>query len=103
MIDYAKAREAMVDCQIRPSDVTKYPIIAALLDTPREAFVPADKKPIAYIGEDIALSESRVLLDPRVFAKMLDVVNIRHTDLVLDIGTGLGYSAAVMARVADPR
>ncbi|MEM7241168.1 MAG: protein-L-isoaspartate O-methyltransferase [Pseudomonadota bacterium] len=101
MIDYTQAREAMVDCQVRPSDVTKYPIIAAMLDVPREAFVPDDKKQIAYVGEHIALSEQRSLLDPRVFAKMLDVANIRDDELVLDIACGMGYSTAVLSRMAE--
>ena len=101
MIDYTQAREAMVDCQIRPSDVTKYPIIAAMLDVPREAFVPAEKKQIAYMGEHIALSPNRTLLDPRVFAKMLDVANIRDDELVLDVACGMGYSTAVLSKMAE--
>jgi len=101
MIDYKQAREAMVDCQVRPSDVTKYPIIAAMLDIPREAFVPEDKKQIAYIGEHIALSKKRMLLDARVFAKMLDVANIRDDELVLDVACGMGYSTAVLAKMAE--
>lgn len=91
----------MVDCQVRPSDVTKFPIIEALLMVPREAYVPAAKKSIAYAGEHIPLSADRVLLDARTFAKMLDSVNIRPTDLVLDLGCGMGYSSAVIARLAE--
>lgn len=91
----------MVDCQVRPSDVTKFPIIEALLAVPREAYVPAAKKSVAYAGEHIALSAGRVLLDARTFAKMLDSVNIRPTDLVLDLGCGMGYSSAVIARLAE--
>lgn len=101
MTDYSAARTAMVDCQVRPSDVTKFPIIEALLTVQREAFVPASKKSVAYAGEHIALSADRVLLDARTFAKMLDVVNIRPTDLVLDLGCGLGYSAAILSRLAE--
>lgn len=101
MTDFAKARETMVDCQVRPSDVTKYPIIDALLHVPREEFVPLDKREVAYMGEHIALSEDRTLLDPRTFAKMLDAVNIQRTDLVLDIACGTGYSTAVIARMAE--
>lgn len=91
----------MVDCQVRPSDVTKFPIIEAMLAVPREAYVPAARKSVAYAGEHIPLSAERVLLDARTFAKMLDSVNIRRTDLVLDLGCGMGYSAAVIARLAE--
>ena len=101
MSDYAAARTAMVDCQVRPSDVTKFPIIEAMLAVPREACVPTAKKPVAYAGEHIALSADRVLLDARTFAKMLDSVNIRPTDLVLDLGCGMGYSSAIIARLAE--
>ena len=101
MTDYAAARTTMVDCQIRPSDVTLYPIIDALLKIPREEYVPAAKKPVAYAGAHIDLGEGRVVLDPRVFAKMLDALNIVPGDVVLDIGCGLGYSAAVIAELAD--
>jgi protein-L-isoaspartate(D-aspartate) O-methyltransferase len=101
MIDFAAAREAMVDCQVRPSDVTRYPIISAMQAVPREDFVPDGMREMAYIGEHIALGRSRVLLDPRVFAKMLDVIAIGPEDLVLDVGCGLGYSTAVIARMAQ--
>lgn len=101
MIDFAAARQAMVDRQVRPSDVTTYSIIAALLDVPREAFVPEHLKPIAYFGEHLTLAPNRVLLDPWSFAKLLDIVEIRRHDLVLDLGCGLGYSAAVVARLAE--
>ena len=101
MTDYTAARTAMVDCQVRPSDVTKYPIIEALLSVPREEYVPAGLKSVAYAGEHIALAADRVLLDARTFAKMLDVANVQPTDLILDIGCGLGYSSAILARLAE--
>lgn len=101
MTDYAAARTTMVDRQIRPSDVTLYPIIDALLKIPREDYVPVAKKPVAYAGAHLDLGEGRVILDPRVFAKMLDALNIGPRDVVLDVGCGLGYSAAVMAELAE--
>ncbi len=101
MIDYAAAREAMVDRQVRPSDVTRYPIIEAMLTVPREDFVPQALKPVAYLGEHVPLAPGRVLLDPRVFAKLLDALDVGPSDLVLDVGCGLGYSTAVIARMAE--
>ena len=101
MSDYKTARTAMVDCQVRPSDVTKYPIIDALLSTPREAYVPLDKRPVAYAGEHIVLGGDRVLLDARTFAKMLDALNVQPNELVLDIGCGMGYSSAILAKMAE--
>ncbi len=101
MTDYSARRTMMVDTQIRPSDVTKFPIIEAMLSVPREAFVPAEKREAAYVGEDLDLGGGRVMLEPRTLAKMLDALDIQGDDLVLDIGSGLGYSAAVIARMAE--
>lgn len=101
MTDFAAAREAMVDRQVRTADVTLYPIIAAMLTVPREAYVPEALAPIAYLGEHVPLGAGRVLLDPRVFAKLLDAVKVGPEDLVLDVGCGLGYSTAVLAQMAQ--
>jgi protein-L-isoaspartate(D-aspartate) O-methyltransferase len=101
MTDFATRRTMMVDTQVRPSDVTKYPIIAAMLSVPREAFVPAQMREAAYAGEHVTLGNGRVVLDPRTLAKMLDALDIQGTETVLDIGCGLGYSSAIIARVAD--
>jgi protein-L-isoaspartate(D-aspartate) O-methyltransferase len=101
MIDYAAAREAMVDRQVRTADVTRYPIIAAMLAVPREDFLPAALRPVAYLGEHVPLAPGRVLLDPRVFAKLIEALEPGPGDLVLDVGCGFGYSAAVLARMAE--
>jgi protein-L-isoaspartate(D-aspartate) O-methyltransferase len=91
----------MVDTQVRPSDVTKFPIIDAMLRVPRETYVPEDKREAAYVGENLPLGPGRVVLEARTLAKLLDALDIQPGELVLDIGTGLGYSAAVIARLAE--
>lgn len=101
MTDFAARRRMMVDTQIRPSDVTKYPIIDAMLSVPREIFVPDAQRDIAYAGEDLDLGGGRVLLEPRTLAKMLDMLDLGPDELVMDIGSGLGYPAAVVARLAQ--
>lgn len=101
MPDFAERRKMMVDTQVRPSDVTKYPIIEAMLRIPREAFVPYDRVEAAYVGENLPLGDNRVLLEARTLAKMLDAVNLKNSDLVLDLGCGFGYSSAVMAEIAE--
>ncbi|EAQ27188.1 protein-L-isoaspartate O-methyltransferase family protein [Roseovarius sp. 217] len=101
MTDYAARRTMMVDTQVRPSDVTKFPIIDAMLSVPREVFVPTALREAAYMGENLDLGEGRVMLDPRTLAKMLDALEIEGDDLVLDIGPAYGYSAAVIARMAE--
>jgi protein-L-isoaspartate(D-aspartate) O-methyltransferase len=101
MTDFAAARENMVDAQIRTADVTRFPIIDAMMAVPREDFVPPELRPVAYLGEHVPIAPGRVVLDPRVFAKLLNALLIGPRDLVLDIGCGLGYSTAVVARMAE--
>jgi protein-L-isoaspartate(D-aspartate) O-methyltransferase len=101
MTDFTSARQAMVDCQVRPSDVTNYAIIEAMLWAPREHFVAKSKRDIAYAGAEIELAPGRSLLEPRTFAKMLEAASIGSGDLVLDLAPGTGYSTAVIARMAE--
>lgn len=100
-MDFSQARTVMVDSQVRPNDVTKYSIIAALLKTEREKFVPDALRSVAYADTTIALNDTRVILDARVFSKLLDALNIAPTDFVLDIGCGLGYSTAIIAQLSE--
>ncbi|MFW2543819.1 protein-L-isoaspartate O-methyltransferase family protein [Primorskyibacter sp. 2E107] len=101
MTDFATRRRMMVDTQVRPSDVTEFPIIDAMLTVPREAFVPRERIEAAYADAPVDLGGGRVLLEPRTFSKMLDALNLSNSDFVLDLGAGYGYSAAVIARIAE--
>ncbi len=101
MTDFATRRRIMVDTQVRPSDVTKFPIIDAMLSVPREDFVPDSQREAAYVEDVIDLGNGRSLLEPRTLAKMLDALNICNDEVVLDIAPALGYSTAVAARMAE--
>ena len=101
MTEFASRRMMMVDTQVRPSDVTKFPIIDAMLHVPREVYVPRDRQEAAYVGQNVEIAPGRVVLEPRTLAKMLDALDIQPGEMVLDLGCGLGYSAAVIARIAD--
>lgn len=101
MTDFAARRTMMVDTQVRPNDVTKFPVIEAMLTIPREDFVPAARRAVAYSGENLDIGNGRVLLEPRTLAKMVDALDIQPDELVLDLGCGYGYSAAVIARMAE--
>ncbi|MGB0960098.1 MAG: protein-L-isoaspartate O-methyltransferase family protein [Halocynthiibacter sp.] len=101
MSDYTALRTMMVDTQVRPSDVTKYPILEAMLSVPRERFVPEDQRSAAYAGTPVSFGANRSMLEPRDFAKLLDAVDIQPNEVVLDLGCGLGYSAAIIANLAE--
>lgn len=100
MSEFASRRVMMVDTQVRPSDVTKFPIIDAMLTVPRELYVPDDRREAAYVGENLEIGNGRVVLEARTLAKLLDALNIQPDELVLDLGMGLGYSSAVIAQLA---
>ncbi|WP_236951383.1 protein-L-isoaspartate O-methyltransferase family protein [Ketogulonicigenium robustum] len=99
--DLAQLRITMVDRQVRPSDVTAYPVIAAMLDLPREEFVPAALREVAYSGADLAIAPGRAMPEPRTLAKMVDALAVSQDDRVLVVGAGLGYGAALIARLAQ--
>jgi len=101
MSDYRKLRTTMVDTQIRPSDVTRFPVIDAFMTVPRELFVPTGRRDAAYAGENIEIALGRVLLDPRTLAKMIELLDVEPGELVLDVGAGTGYSAAILSRLAE--
>ena len=78
-IDYQKARQTMVDCQVRPSDVTSHEVIEAFLSVPREAFVSAAQKPLAYIDEDLPLTSQgadRYLMEAMSMSKLIQLADV---------------------------
>jgi len=101
MQDFAALRTVMVDTQVRTQDVTKFNIIEAMLTVAREAYLPEAQRGVAYVGGDIELEGGRVVLEPRTQGKMLDALDVQPDELVLDLGCGLGYSAAVLAQLAE--
>jgi protein-L-isoaspartate(D-aspartate) O-methyltransferase len=104
MSDFSTQRQNMVDCQVRPSDVTDLRIIDAMLAVPREAFVPANLRAMAYLDIDLDIvapgKAKRFLIKPAVLARMLQAAEIKPTDNVLVIGCASGYAAAVLAQLA---
>jgi protein-L-isoaspartate(D-aspartate) O-methyltransferase len=101
MTDFAAARRNMVDGQVRTADVTDLRILSAMLDVPREAFLPAAQAGLAYLDLDLPVGTGgRRLLKPMVLAKLIQAAELGPTDRVLDIGCATGYAAAVLARIA---
>lgn len=100
MVDFERARKAMVDNQLRTSNVTDRRVLGAMLAVERENFVPASRAPLAYIDEAHDLGHGRAVPAPAPFAKLIQLAEIEPTDAVLDLGAGLGYSTAVLAQLA---
>jgi protein-L-isoaspartate(D-aspartate) O-methyltransferase len=100
MIDYQSARLNMVESQVRPNKVTDFAVIEAMLDVPRERFVPEHLRGIAYVDEDVPLGGGRYLIEPMVLGRMLQLAAIGREDAVLDVGCATGYASAVLARLA---
>ena len=103
-IDYQSARQTMVDCQVRPNDVTNLDVISAFLSVPREAFVSAAQKPLAYIDEDLPLSafgSSRYLMEAMSMSKLIQLADVKSDDIVLDIGCASGYSTAILSKLCS--
>jgi protein-L-isoaspartate(D-aspartate) O-methyltransferase len=104
MSAFSTARLKMVDGQVRTSDVTDSRIIDAMMELPREAFVPENKRALAYLDLDLDVSEGgaakRFLIKPVVTGKLLQAAEIKPTDTVLVAGCATGYVAALASKLA---
>lgn len=108
MADLSVQRLNMVESQVRPSDVTDRRIPRAMSEVPRDAFVSAARKGLAYLDTDLPVEgpgqsgpSGRVMLAPRTLAKLIQLASVEPTDLILDIGCATGYSAAILARLGQ--
>ena len=90
----------MVDEQLRPHRITDARVLAALGTVPREEFVPADLKPYAYIDRALGIEAGQTISQPLVVAAMTQALDVQPEDLVLEVGTGSGYQAAVLSLLA---
>ena len=100
MPDYAAARLHMVQSQLHPNRVTDPRIFSAMTEVPRERFAPEALRDVACVDEDIAVGPGRYLMEPMVFALLVQAARVGAEDIVLDVGCGTGYSTAVLARLS---
>ena len=104
MSGFAIARQKMVDGQVRTNDVTDTRILDAMLELPRELFVPQSRRALAYLDLDLDVSEGgaakRYMIKPQLIAKLLQAAEIAATDKVLIVGSATGYAAALASRLA---
>lgn len=99
-LDFAKAREAMVEQQVRPWDVLDMRVLNVLLNMPREAYVPASQRALAYVDIALPLPHGESMMKPVVEGRALQALELQGTEDVLDIGTGSGFLAACLGQLA---
>lgn len=97
--DYTIARRNMIDGQLRPNGVLAAELLQAFADLPRERFVPAERRSVAYSDEAVPLGGGRYLVEPMLLARMVQMLQPNAQDRALVVGGGTGYGAAVLARL----
>ena len=99
-IDYARARELMVEQQVRPWDVLDMDVLEVIGRLPREAFVPEAQRALAYADLELPLGHGAQMMKPVVEGRMLQALQLKSGDSVLEVGTGSGYISACLGQLA---
>ena len=99
MTDFVLARRNMIDGQLRPNRVTNAQLLAAIGDLPRERFLPAGLRSVAYADDDVPLGNGRFLMEPMVLARLIQTLQPLPGDKALVVASGAGYGAALLARL----
>lgn len=99
--DFARRRQKMVEQQIEARGITNSQVLAAMRSVPRHQFVPGDQRSQAYADHPLPIGYGQTISQPYIVALMTDKLNIEPGDKVLEIGTGSGYQAAVLAEITD--
>jgi protein-L-isoaspartate(D-aspartate) O-methyltransferase len=99
-IDFARRREAMVELKIAGRDVRSGAVLEAMRSVPREAFLPERLREFAYDDAPLPIAEGQTISQPYIVALMTEALQLKGGEDVLEIGTGSGYAAAVLSRIA---
>jgi protein-L-isoaspartate(D-aspartate) O-methyltransferase len=100
MITFAEQRRMLVEQQIRGRGITDPAVLAAIEAVPREAFLPPELAEFAYLDRPLPIAKGQTISQPYVVALMTEALELRPTDRVLEVGTGSGYAAAILAKIA---
>ncbi len=99
-MNFEQARFNMVEQQIRPWDVLDDNVLRLINELPRDQFVPATERRLAYADIEIPLNHGQCMMAPKIEARLLQSLTVKESDSVLEIGTGSGYLTALLARLA---
>ncbi len=93
------ARYNMIEQQIRPWDVLDPRVLEVIAETPRERFVPSEYFNMAFADTQIPLAHGQLMMEPKLEGRILQSLQIKPTDRILEIGTGSGYLTACLAKL----
>ena len=99
-VDFERARFNMIEQQVRPWDVLDQRVLDTMAEVPREDFVPRQYQGLAFADTNIPIGRDQVMMAPKVEGRLLQALDLRPTDRVLEVGTGSGYLTALLARLA---
>ena len=99
-MNFEEARFNMVEQQVRPWDVLAPEVLDVMSEVPRENFVPADYKNMAYSDCGVPIGNNQEMLKPVLVGRLLQALNIQSNEIVLEVGTGTGYITACLAKLA---
>lgn len=99
--DYTELRKEMVERQIRDRGISHQGTLRAMMKVPRQEFVPDYQKSNAYEDRPLSIGSNQTISQPYIVAYMTEVIEPKKSDKVLEIGTGSGYQAAVLAEIVD--
>src|SRR3954453_18628361 len=100
MGNFADLRAQMVERQLRGRGIEDERVLAAMGEVPREAFLPESLRDRAYADSALPIGEEQTISQPWIVAAICQALELEGSELVLEVGTGSGYSAAVLARLA---
>ncbi len=99
-LDFARARRAMVEFQLRARDIVDERVLEAMEKVPRELFIPEEERDRAYDDAALPIGHGQTISQPYMVARICEALSLRGSERVLDVGTGSGYQAAVLAELA---
>jgi len=99
--EYAAFRQRMVERQLRARGIRDERVLNAMLSVPREEFVPVDMRDLAYTDRPISIGEEQTISQPYMVASMAEAMQLSGKEKVLEVGTGSGYAAAILSRLAN--